>query len=94
MMRDNETMTARELVVMGLIPSASELLEHPDPAVRLELVHGLGLEMDDANLPLLLKALNDPDGVVRLTAAWALVRLMPELASDPHITAFPEIVPA
>ena len=58
-------------------PSPIELLEHPDPAVRLEFVHGLALERSLSHLPLLMKALDDSDPMVRDTAAQALSALLP-----------------
>ena len=59
-------------------PSPIELLEHPDPTVRLEFVHGLALEGSLAHLPLLMKALDDSDPMVRGTASQALSALLPD----------------
>lgn len=63
-------------------PSPIEILEHPDPLVRLSFVHGLGEDGHPGSLPLLLKALHDPEIAVRLTAAWALHEVAPDLVPD------------
>jgi HEAT repeat protein len=81
-----------ELIFDAVTVSASELLEHEDPMLRLDIVQCLALEDDPANMPLLMKALNDPNLSVRMAAAWGLARLVPEAFAELD-TASPEPAP-
>ena len=76
-------------------PSPIEFLEHPDPIVRLSFVQGLGQDGSPGSLPLLVKALHDPERAVRLTAAWALNEVMPGLVADEQaVESLAELIPA
>ena len=64
------------------LPQLKELLAHPDPLVRSEMVEDLGWLGADARpvLPDIQKALRDPDPYVRLHAAEAAARIEPDRA--------------
>lgn len=76
-------------------PSPIEFLEHPDPVVRLSFVQGLGQDGSLGSLPLLVKALHDPERAVRLTAAWALNEIAPHLVADEYaVESLADLIPA
>ena len=75
-------MDENKIVKTWVGPSPIEILDHPDPLVRLTFVYGLGEDGHLGSLPLLMKALHDPEMAVRLTAAWALHEIAPDLVPN------------
>jgi HEAT repeat protein len=57
---------------------AREFIENDSPSIRAQAAMTLGLIADRADLPILAKMMDDPDGTVAIAAAAAMVRILPE----------------